>query len=345
VRLSEQPPCPCRLCGSVDHRTAQCPDILPFYRDVGKHRLLTREETIRAIQEIERMELDLWTRALKLRPKWPGYEGLSPEQARTRDIDRTEIRKVVTDIDRRALSRALRETDRARNAFLSANMRLVIRISTCFLGMGLPLQDLIQEGSLGLMRGLARFEWRRGFTFSTYASWWVRHGIYRALADKRANVRIPVHAQSTRAKFRKVMGQMANRLGRDVEPEEVAAEMGLTKKAAQQVQEPCYSVSINAPLPGMREGDVVRTWEDTMPDEGPTPHDRAETEQREKKARALLDRLSPVQRLIVSSRFGFGRHAMNLREIGDELGLSRERVRQIEVEALRKLRNAAEELR
>lgn len=338
ITASDSPSPACRLCDSADHPTAQCHSIAPLYREIGRWRLLSREESIAAIQEIERLELDLWTRALKLRPDWPGYEGLPPEKARDKDIDRIEIRKLIGEINRPALSRRLTATDKARSAFLNANLRLVIRIATCYLGHGFPIQDLIQEGTFGLMRGLANFQWRRGFAFSTYASWWVRHAIMRALANGRQDVRVPVHAQTDRASFQKHRGQLAASLGRMPSDDEVIESMGLTPRQAARVLFTHYAYSLDTPLRNAGVNDEVHTYADLMADDAPSPQEQAETAERVALARRLVEQLPPHQQEIIKARFGIGTGEEKLRELGARLGVCRERVRQIECDALRTLR-------
>ena len=288
----------CRMCVSPDHPTAQCPSVAPFYRSIGRYPLLTREQTLAATQEIERLTLDLWRLVLERIPTPEGLAARTPEAARREDKDGEILLRLLRVLDDRpAIVEAHRARDRARNAFLSANLRLVISGAVRYLGQGLGMTDLIQEGTLGLWKGLNRFEWRRGYQFSTYGNHWVRHGILRALANQRQDVRVPVHTQIERAAYRRCWPVVANRLGRPPTAEEMGAALNFKPRQIERARERHVLLSLSAPLDPAHGEDGL--FEHVLPDARPSPLDDVAGEEIRAKVRGLLDRLSPTQRTVL----------------------------------------------
>jgi RNA polymerase primary sigma factor len=243
----------------------------------------------------------------------------------------------VADVDR-----ARRAAVTARNAFVRANLRLVVSVARGFHHLRLPLIDLIQEGNLGLMKAVHRFDWRKGFRFSTYAHWWIRQSIERAIMNKGAQVRLPVHVFDTRRQLAKAHKELAQQLGRRATEDEVAQKLGvpLDKLAEALHSVPREPVSLDDSMGS--EDD--RKLGDLVADESVEPADLMVIRENEiARVRELLCLLTPVEMDIIRRRFGLsGDNDETLEEIGKRYNLSRERVRQIQVQGLEKMRRFCE---
>jgi RNA polymerase primary sigma factor len=286
-------------------------DLLSLYlKEVGRIPLLTPEEEVELARRIER------GRAAERRL---AQGGLSPEERR-------RLEEIVAD------GRAAQEH------LILANTRLVISVAKKYAGRGLPLSDLIQEGNIGLIRAVKKFDWRRGHKFSTYATWWIRQAVTRAIADQSRTIRVPVHMGDQINKLMRLQQQLAQELGREPTPEELAEAMGIPRARAEQLlQMARQPLSLETPTDDEEESVLG----DFIEDRGTASPAEAVSQQmlREILHEALAT-LSPREARILQLRYGLadGR-SYTLEEVGRKLGVTRERVRQIEAQALARLRH------
>ena len=231
--------------------------------------------------------------------------------------------------------------DEARNILARSNLRLVVSIAKKYVGRSpdLTLLDLIQEGNLGLFKAVDKFDWNKGFKFSTYATWWIRQAITRALADQSRTIRIPVHMVETIAKYKQVSRRLAQTLGRDPQPEEVAIEMGVEVDKIYQIEKINQdTLSLENPIGS--DDDEKSTLGDFIADDKiPSPVQESSERILTEQVRDILDDLSPKERKILEMRHGLLDGVYHtLEEVGKEFGVTRERIRQIEAKALDKIR-------
>ena len=293
-----------------------------YLKEIGKVPLLSAEEEIELAQKMEAGAVA----QEKIHILKERMEDASEEE---KEELRAEIKTLQLEVDHGA---------DAKKRLAEANLRLVVSIAKRYVGRGMLFLDLIQEGNLGLIKAVEKFDYRKGYKFSTYAKWWIRQAITRALADQARTIRIPVHMVETINKLIRVSRQLLQELGREPSPEEIAEEMGMPVERVREIlkisQEP---VSLETPI-GEEEdshlGDFIR-------DENvPVPADAAAFTLLKEQLEEVLGTLTEREQKVLTLRFGLedGR-ARTLEEVGKEFNVTRERIRQIEAKALRKLRH------
>jgi DNA-directed RNA polymerase sigma subunit (sigma70/sigma32) len=290
-------------------------DLVRVYlEEAGKHPLLTKDDEARLAQEIE--------------------DGLA-----ARDLSEKGSAK-LTPTEKRAVRRRIRRGEEAHLTFVLANLRLVVSIAKRYQASGVPLLDLIQEGNLGLIHAVDKFDYRKGFKFSTYATWWIRQAISRGIANTGRVIRLPVHAGDMRLRLLRTMGLLELRYGRRPTHAELAAELDISEeKVRETLRIAPDPLSLEQPLND--EGDAVLG--DLVEDRGAaSPEDAAFAAVLPGEMQRLLGRLDDRERRVIELRFGLDRgEPRTLEQVGELFDLTRERIRQIESRAFAKLRHPA----
>lgn len=265
-------------------------------------------------------------------------EGVSTDPVRQylREIGRVRLLTPEEEVD---LAKKIEKGERrAKEKLIQANLRLVVSIAKKYVGRGLTLLDLIQEGNQGLIRAVEKYDWRKGFKFSTYATWWIRQAITRAIADQARTIRIPVHMVETINKLFRVSRRLMQELGREATAEEIAQEMEMTPERVREIFKIAQEVtSIDAKVGDEDDSFLGDFIEDTSQ---PSPVEQASRELLKENLEEVLSTLTPREAQVLRFRFGLnGNKPMTLEEVGREFAVTRERIRQIEAKALRKLKH------
>ncbi len=288
-------------------------DLVRLYlTDIGQYALLTKDDEVRLAKAIE-----------------AGKEAVA-EMAKI---------KTPTATKRRELRKAIREGEVAERAFVQSNLRLVVSIAKKYQASGLPLLDLIQEGNLGLMHAVEKFDWRKGFKFSTYATWWIRQAITRGIANTGRTIRLPVHAGDTLARLQKARSRLELKFGRTATLAELAKEVEMPEdKVTEALRFAAEPLSLSEPLREDGDAELGDVVEDRSAE---SPFETAATALLPEEIQRLLAPLDEREREILRLRFGLGGsgEGRTLEEVGEHFNLTRERIRQIEARAMSKLRH------
>ena len=286
-----------------------------YLKEIGKVDLLTAAE-----------EVDL---AMKIEAGLDAADKLEKQEAGEIELTRAEMRRLMR-VEQVGLD--------AKQALISANLRLVVSIAKRYVGRGMLFLDLIQEGNLGLIRAVEKFDYEKGFKFSTYATWWIRQAITRAIADQARTIRIPVHMVETINKLVRVQRQLLQDLGRDPTPEEIGAEMDMSAERVREIQKISQEpVSLETPIGEEEDSQLGDFIEDSQ---AVVPPDAASFSMLQEQLTQVLDGLADRERKVIELRFGLvDGHPRTLEEVGREFGVTRERIRQIESKTLAKLRH------
>jgi len=288
-------------------------DLVRLYlTDIGQYPLLTKDDEVRLAQTIE--------------------------GGRSAELDLATKIKDLTPAKRRELKRKIQTGEQAQQTFVQSNLRLVVSIAKKYQASGLPLLDLIQEGNLGLMHAVEKFDWRKGFKFSTYATWWIRQAITRGIANTGRTIRLPVHAGDTLARVQKAQARLELKFGRPATLAELGAEVEMPEdKLIEALRFRAEPLSLSEPLREDGDAELGDVVEDRSAE---SPFEVAATSLLPDEINRLLSPLDEREREILRLRFGLDRgEPRTLEEVGEHFNLTRERIRQIEARAMSKLRH------
>ncbi len=289
------------------------------------------EPDLEDLKEVENLKLDEITDT--------SFEGISvddPVRMYLREIGRIPL--LTYDEELELAKKILEGDEDAKQKLAESNLRLVVSIAKKYVGRGMLFLDLIQEGNMGLIKAVEKFDYTKGFKFSTYATWWIRQAITRAIADQARTIRIPVHMVETINKLIRISRHLLQQLGREPSPEEIAAEMEIPVEKVTEIQKIAQDpVSLETPI-GEEEdshlGDFIQD------EDSPAPHDAASYTMLREQLEEVMNTLTPREAKVLKLRFGLeDGKSRTLEEVGKEFNVTRERIRQIEAKALRKLRH------
>jgi RNA polymerase primary sigma factor len=321
---------------------------------------LTQEEVALALDELEldTVQVDEFYRQLdelhiEVVEAEPEAEEYEPTKAQpdAAEVSTDSLQLFLKDIGKVRLLTAAQEVElskriergdhRAKQQMVEANLRLVVSIAKNYRNQGLPFLDLIQEGTIGLVRAAEKFDYRKGFKFSTYATWWIRQAVARALADKARTIRMPVHVVETLNKIGRVERKLLAELGHDPTADEIARELEIDREEVEQIRRSAQApISLEKPVGDEEESEFGHFLADQN---AAAPDEAAETTLRKETLKRILCALSPRERRVLELRYGLdGQHPRTLDEVGRTFNVTRERVRQIENQSLKKLQALAE---
>ena len=317
-----------------DVNPEQIDKVFDAFEELGVDLLsedMDEEPDIEDLKEVENLKLDEITDT--------SYEGINvddPVRMYLREIGRIPL--LTFDQELELAKRILEDDEEARQQLAESNLRLVVSIAKKYVGRGMLFLDLIQEGNMGLIKAVEKFDYTKGFKFSTYATWWIRQAITRAIADQARTIRIPVHMVETINKLIRTSRHLLQQLGREPSPEEIAQEMEIPVEKVVEIQKIAQDpVSLETPI---GEEDDSHLGDFIQDDDSPAPHDSAAYTLLREQLEEVMNTLTPREAKVLKLRFGLeDGKSRTLEEVGKEFQVTRERIRQIEAKALRKLRH------
>ena len=313
----------------------QIDQVFDAFEEIGVDLLrdddFEEEPDVEDLKEVENLKLDEITDT--------SYEGINvddPVRMYLREIGRIPLLTYEQELD--LAKRILEDDEEAKQKLAESNLRLVVSIAKKYVGRGMLFLDLIQEGNMGLIKAVEKFDYTKGFKFSTYATWWIRQAITRAIADQARTIRIPVHMVETINKLIRTSRHLLQQLGREPSPEEIAEEMEIPVEKVTEIQKIAQDpVSLETPI---GEEDDSHLGDFIQDDDSPAPHDSAAYTLLKEQLEEVMNTLTPREAKVLKLRFGLeDGKARTLEEVGRQFQVTRERIRQIEAKALRKLRH------
>ena len=312
----------------------QIDKVFDAFEEMGVNLLnddFEEEPDIEDLKEVEDLKLDQITDT--------SYEGISvddPVRMYLREIGKIPLLSYEKELE--LAKRILENDEEAKQELAEANLRLVVSIAKKYVGRGMLFLDLIQEGNMGLIKAVEKFDYTKGFKFSTYATWWIRQAITRAIADQARTIRIPVHMVETINRLIRTSRHLLQQLGREPTPEEIAEEMEIPVEKVTEIQKIAQDpVSLETPI---GEEDDSHLGDFIQDEDSPAPHDAASYTLLREQLEEVMNTLTPREAKVLKLRFGLeDGKARTLEEVGKEFDVTRERIRQIEAKALRKLRH------
>lgn len=318
-----------------DVEPEQIDQVFDAFEEIGVDLLrdddFEEEPDVEDLKEVENLKLDEITDT--------SYEGINvddPVRMYLREIGRIPLLTYEQELD--LAKRILEDDEEAKQKLAESNLRLVVSIAKKYVGRGMLFLDLIQEGNMGLIKAVEKFDYTKGFKFSTYATWWIRQAITRAIADQARTIRIPVHMVETINKLIRTSRHLLQQLGREPSVEEIAEEMEIPVEKVMEIQKIAQDpVSLETPI---GEEDDSHLGDFIQDDDSPAPHDSAAYTLLKEQLEEVMNTLTPREAKVLKLRFGLeDGKARTLEEVGRQFQVTRERIRQIEAKALRKLRH------
>ena len=317
-----------------DTNPDQIDKVFDAFEEMGVNLLnddFEEEPDIEDLKEVEDLKLDEITDT--------SFEGVSvddPVRMYLREIGKIPLLSYDKELE--LAKRILNNDEEAKQELAEANLRLVVSIAKKYVGRGMLFLDLIQEGNMGLIKAVEKFDYTKGFKFSTYATWWIRQAITRAIADQARTIRIPVHMVETINRLIRTSRHLLQQLGREPTPEEIAEEMDISVEKVIEIQKIAQDpVSLETPI---GEEDDSHLGDFIQDEDSPAPHDAASYTLLREQLEDVMNTLTPREAKVLKLRFGLeDGKARTLEEVGKEFDVTRERIRQIEAKALRKLRH------